>query len=228
MGGSRPAAAGARAALLVLAVLAAGPASAVPAGAPASGVWIERDGAGRVTVRAAGVPLAEVLARLGAATGVSIEPLAPAFGREPVIVEAGPAPVERLVRQLVRPHGLALVYAPRAPRVRMIVVPAGEGEGQAPPGSARPARADGGAEPARVDGAWWRLEDLGPEAAPEAREAAVLTLGGALDDPAAVALLEAVARGDAGLGPDDPARRLARRVLAVRPGSTEEDDDEAD
>lgn len=54
----------------------------------------------------------------------------------------------------------------------------------------------------------------------------MLALGGARDEPAAVALLEAVVRGDAGLGPNDPARRLARRVLAVRAGSAREDGEE--
>lgn len=192
-------------------------------GAAAAGVRVEQDADGRWRVEATGVPLAELLARIGAATGVPITVLSPAVERAPVTVTAGPAPLDRLVRQLVRPNGLAVLYGPGgtpASPVRIVVVPAG---GAAHPAVPVPARLD-----VRVGGAWWRLEDVGPAAEPADRETAVLTLGEALDDPGAVALLEAVARGDAGLGADDPARRLARRILEALPGGAGEADQEGE
>ena len=185
-----------------------------------------------VRVRAEGRPVAAVLQAVERATGVAIDAPPPDVAAAPVTIDAGPLPLDRLVRQLVRPHGLAAIYDRDGRLARLVVVPTGaERPGGAWEVGARwPAEAGHG-EPrsleARAGGAWWRLEDIGPEAPPDRREAALLALGGALDDPDAVALLEAAADGRAGLAEDDPARRLARRILAVRPGVDDEEEAEA-
>lgn len=177
-----------------------------------------------VRVKADGLPVAAVLAAVQWATGVTIDSVPADVAAEPVTLDAGPLPLDRVVRQLVRPHGLAAIYNGAGRLARLVVLPTDTGRDATVNAAIGRARVD--REPsteARVDGAWWRLQDLGPEASPGGREAALLALGGALDDPAAVALLEAAADGRAGLPVDDPARRLARRILEVRPGSDEED-----
>ncbi len=185
---------------------------------------VEPHGEGQWRVETTGVSLAALLDRIAAATGVPITMLVPVPEEPPVAVAAGPAPLDRLVRQLVRPHGVAVVYAAgRGPRraparpVRIVVVPADR---------AAPSVAASRVAEVPAAGARWRLEDLGPSAEPARREAAVLALGEALDDPEAVALLKAVAYDDTGLAADDPARRLARRLLAVIPGGADEGDEE--
>ncbi|HEX7125148.1 MAG TPA: hypothetical protein VF406_05135 [Thermodesulfobacteriota bacterium] len=188
-----------------------------------------------VRVRADGRPVAAVLAAVERATGVTIDALPPDVAAAPVTIDVGPLPLDRLVRQLVRPHGLAAIYDHGGRLARLVVVPTDvETPGEAWQVGARAPAEASSREPsmrepsmqARVDGTWWRLEDIGPEAPPARREAALLALGGALDDPDAVALLEAAADGRAGLAEDDPARRLARRILAVRPGVGDEDEAE--
>lgn len=214
------------AAALLGAVLAlsSGPAAArTPVYVELSGGTWSPGGPPRVRVRAADRPVGEVLAAIARATGVAIDPPPAGLAATRVTLDAGPLPLERVVKGLVRPYSVAGIYGRDGRLTRVVVIPTeGEPRSAAPPATAREREA--AAEP-RVDGAWWRMEDVGPDVTPEAREAALMTLGGALDDPAAVAILEAAADGRAGLAPDDPARRLARRILAVRAGSDEEDEE---
>ncbi len=187
----------------------------------AGGRW-SPGGPATVRVRAAGVPIGTVLSAVARATGVAIDALPADLLKARITLDAGPLPLERIVRQMVRPHGLAAVYARGGRLTRLVVVPTDAALAAGAAAEPSGPRDEEGRQ-ARVDGAWWRLEDVGPDASPQSREAALLALGGAFDDPAAVALLEAAADGRAGLAPDDPARRLARRILASRAGSDEED-----
>ncbi len=225
-----------RASAAVLALI--GAAALAPRGAAAApAVHVELQGGrwspgGRelVRVKAAGLPVAAVLAAVQRVTGVAIDAVPEDVAAEPVMLDAGPLPLDRIVRQLVRPNGLAAIYDAAGHLTRLVVLPTETGHGttvNAAVGGAAGVDREPLAD-ARVDGAWWRLQDVGPETPPEGREAALLALGGALDDPAAVALLEAAADGRTGLAADDPARRLARRILAVRPGGDDEEEPPAD
>lgn len=187
-------------------------------GAPRPDFTVTRDRAGRLDVRADGARLADVLAGLSAVAGVPIASLSADLGRSPVTASAGPAPLEQVVRALVRPHGVVVVYGAGregAAPVAIVVVPAGSA-----------ARLQRAAAPADVRPALPDLDDLGPGADPTGPERAVLALGEILDDPDAVALLETAARGESGLDPDDPARLLARSLLSTLPGRADEEDEE--
>jgi hypothetical protein len=186
---------------LAVALAAAGAAEAAPARrlpAPARGdARVEVDRAGRVRLAAREAPLARVLDRLRAATGLATPRLPPAVAGSPVTLVTGPAPLEQVVRRLLRPHGVALVFGPAGAGSRLLavaVIPAG----------GRPAA------PAAA------LAPLGEAASAEEDE--VIRLGDSLDDPAAVARLEAIAADAA----SEEVRALARRVLEVRPGGEDE------
>jgi hypothetical protein len=208
----------AAAAALAAALAAAGVAEAAPARRPAAptrgDARVEVDRAGRVHVVARQATLGRALKRLGAATGVAMPALPPHLARAPVTLDAGPAPLERVVRQLLRPHGVALVFGPRQAGSRalgLVVIPAGAAVPRTSPAASAPPPGAAGAD---------------EEAPPE--EAEVMALGRSLDDLQAVARLQVIADGRSGLGPEHPARLLARRLLETLPGGVDEDDpDEA-
>jgi hypothetical protein len=198
------------AALLAASLLPAAPARA--AGGASPHLVVAVDAAGHVSIRATRVPLDRLLGAIGRAAGIRISALGP-LHQAPVTLHAGPQPIERLVRWLVRPHGVAALYGrANASRVgRLIVVPATVGPSSAAGRASAPA-------PDRD-----RVEQ--DQLASDAAEAELHRLGASLDDPDAVARLEAIAEGGPGGSASDALRHLARQILSIRPGLDEADED---